>query len=306
MNTIDNDTGGGGFYQADRGYAILFGKMFDMRYHIASLVAVFLALTVGLLLGTLIVDQGLLADQQQALFKSIRADVNKINERNRELQTEVTDLRDFQKQVLPIAVEDRLADSFTTIVTLTTGRDELVNEVIQTLALAGAQTSRLSLDMKGVDLNGTTYAQTLLDLSGEDDLAGGELEKRFWRRVAAEVAGNESGSVLDDLSAAGLLSVDTTGIPSRDIVVFAADDRSLGSRDILFLDALAELDGVNVIAVESSEWKPSRIAAYKLRDVSTIDNVDTVPGKISLIYLLMKRDVTAHFGVKSAADTPMP
>ncbi len=280
--------------------------MFDMRYHIASLVAVFLALTVGLLLGTLIVDQGLLADQQQALFKSIRADVNKINERNRELQTEVTDLRDFQKQVLPIAVEDRLADSFTTIVTLTTGRDELVNEVIQTLALAGAQTSRLSLDMKGVDLNGTTYAQTLLDLSGEDDLAGGELEKRFWRRVAAEVAGNESGSVLDDLSAAGLLSVDTTGIPSRDIVVFAADDRSLGSRDILFLDALAELDGVNVIAVESSEWKPSRIAAYKLRDVSTIDNVDTVPGKISLIYLLMKRDVTAHFGVKSAADTPMP
>ncbi len=280
--------------------------MFDMRYHIASLVSVFLALTVGLLLGTLIVDQGLLADQQEALFRSIRADVNKINERNRELQTEVTDLRDFQKQVLPIAVEDRLADSFTTIVTLTTGRDELVNEVVQILALAGAQTSRLSLDMKGVDLDGTTYAQTLLDLLEEEDLAGGELEKRFWRRVASEIAGNEPGSLLDDLSTAGLLSVDATDSPSRDIVVFAADDRSLGSRDILFLDALAELDEVNVIAVESSDWKPSRIAAYKLRDVSTIDNIDTVPGKISLIYLLMKRDVTAHFGVKSAADTPMP
>jgi len=287
-------------------YAILFGKMFDMRYHIASLVAVFLALTVGLLLGTLIVDQGILADQQEALFKSIRADVNKINDKNRELQGEVTKLRDFQKQVLPIAVEDRLADLSTTIVTLTAGRDELVNEVAQTLALAGARTSRLALDMKGVDLDGTTYAETLLDLSEEEDLAGGELEKRFWRRVAAELAGNEPVSLLDDLSAAGLLSVDATDSRSRDIVVFAADDRSLGSRDILFLDALAELDEVNVIAVESSDWKPSRIAAYKLRDVSTVDNVDTVPGKISLIYLLTNRDVTAHFGVKSAADTSMP
>jgi len=280
--------------------------MFDMRYHIASLVAVFLALTVGLLLGTLIVDQGILADQQEALFKSIRADVNKINDKNRELQGEVTKLRDFQKQVLPIAVEDRLADLSTTIVTLTAGRDELVNEVAQTLALAGARTSRLALDMKGVDLDGTTYAETLLDLSEEEDLAGGELEKRFWRRVAAELAGNEPVSLLDDLSAAGLLSVDATDSRSRDIVVFAADDRSLGSRDILFLDALAELDEVNVIAVESSDWKPSRIAAYKLRDVSTVDNVDTVPGKISLIYLLTNRDVTAHFGVKSAADTSMP
>lgn len=280
--------------------------MFDMRYHIASLVAVFLALTVGLLLGTLIVDQGLLADQQEALFKSIRADVNKINDRNRELQREVTGLRDFQKQVLPIMAEERLAESSTTIVTLTAGQDGLANEIAQALALAGAQTSRLALDMKGVDLDGTPYAQTLLDSSEEGELSGGELEKQFWRRLAAEIAGNELPGLLDDLSAAGLLSIDTTSSQRRDIVVLAAEDRSLGSRDILFLDALAELEGVNVIAVESSEWKPSRIAAYKLRDVSTIDNVDTVPGKISLIYLLMKRDITAHFGVKSAADTSMP
>lgn len=280
--------------------------MFDMRYHIASLVAVFLALTVGLLLGTLIVDQGLLADQQEALFKSIRADVNKINDRNRELQREVTGLRDFQKQVLPIMAEERLAESSTTIVTLTAGQDGLANEIAQALALAGAQTSRIALDMKGVDLDGTPYAQTLLDSSEEGELFGGELEKQFWRRLAAEIVGNEPPGLLDDLTAAGLLSIDTTSSQRRDIVVLAAEDRSLGSRDILFLDALAELEGVNVIAVESSEWKPSRIAAYKLRDVSTIDNVDTVPGKISLIYLLMKRDITAHFGVKSAADTSMP
>ncbi len=280
--------------------------MFDMRYHIASLVAVFLALTVGLLLGTLIVDQGLLADQQEALFKSIRADVNKINDRNRELQREVTGLRDFQKQVLPIMAEERLAESSTTIVTLTADQDGLANEIAQALALAGAQTSRIALDMKGVDLDGTPYAQTLLDSSEEGELSGGELEKQFWRRLAAEIAGNEPPGLLDDLTAAGLLSIDTTSSQRRDIVVLAAEDRSLGSRDILFLDALAELEGVNVIAVESCEWKPSRIAAYKLRDVSTIDNVDTVPGKISLIYLLMKRDITAHFGVKSAADTSMP
>ncbi len=277
-----------------------------MRYHIASLVAVFLALTVGLLLGTLIVDQGLLADEQERLFKSIRNDVNKINDQNRELQREVTALRDFQRQVLPVAVDGRLDESSVTVLTLVSGQDELMNEVAQTLDLAGGSTSRVQLNMKDVDLGNTAYVDVLTDVLGETELAGGELEKHFWGRVAKELTAQEPPVVIDSLSAAGLFSADATDTFGLDIVVLAADDRSIGSRDILFLDALAGLEGVNVIAVETSDLKPSRIAAYKLRSVSTVDNVESVSGKISLIYLLAKRDVTAHFGVKSAAETAMP
>ena len=48
------------------------------------------------------------------------------------------------------------------------------------------------------------------------------------------------------------------------------------------------------------------MAAYKLRDVSTVDNIQAVPGKISLVYLLENKDVTANFGTKSTADKLMP
>jgi hypothetical protein len=41
--------------------------MYNLRYHIVSLVAVFLALTVGLVLGTVVVERGVLTKQRAAL-----------------------------------------------------------------------------------------------------------------------------------------------------------------------------------------------------------------------------------------------
>ena len=37
--------------------------MVDMRYHVFSLVAVFLALGIGMLLGTTLIERGLVAEQ---------------------------------------------------------------------------------------------------------------------------------------------------------------------------------------------------------------------------------------------------
>ncbi len=55
--------------------------MFDMRYHIASLVAVFLALTVGIVLGTAIVNRGVLVRQQNALVGSLRTEFASLRDR---------------------------------------------------------------------------------------------------------------------------------------------------------------------------------------------------------------------------------
>ena len=49
--------------------------MFDFRYHALSLVAVFLALVVGLLLGVAIGDQGLVSSAERDIRNSLRADV---------------------------------------------------------------------------------------------------------------------------------------------------------------------------------------------------------------------------------------
>ena len=288
------------------GVCYSFPDMFDMRYHIASLVAVFLALTVGLLLGSLIVDAGLLADEQERLLNSIRVDVDKISEKNRGLQSEVTGLRDFQKQVLPIAINDRLNETSVTILTLDEAQDGPANEVEKTLNQAGAATSRIYVNIRDIDVADTDLRQRLRELAEENEISDRALAGRFWPRIAAEISGAKPNELLSKLLDTGLAGADTTGTLIDNLVVVAANDRRIGSRDIVLLDALSEIEGVRVIATEVSEVKRSRIAAYKLRSVSTVDNIDTVPGKISLVYLLSERDVTAHFGTKAAADKLMP
>jgi hypothetical protein len=281
--------------------------MFDMRYHIASLVAVFLALTVGLLLGSLIVDKGLMANQQERLLNSIRADVNRINEKNQRLQSEVNGLRDFQKQVLPITVQNRLVDTSVTIVTLMEGQDELVNEVDKTLTEAGAGTCRLQIKMKSINVADAGFAELLREPVRGKQVDGNDMEKLFWPRFVAEMSGAESPKLLGELTEAGLVTAESSDMPIGKLVVLAANDRTIGSRDTLFLDSLSEIEGARVITVEASNAKPSRIGAYKLRNVSTIDNIDTVPGKISLVYLLAAEDkITAHFGQKTSADKLIP
>ncbi len=280
--------------------------MFDMRYHIASLVAVFLALTVGLLLGSLLMDKGLLADEQERLLNSIRVDVDKISEKNRSLQSEVGELRDFQKQVLPIAIKDRLSETSVTIMTLVDGQEKLVNEIEKSLILAGASATRLHVDLRGINVASGGLLELQRELAADEGISDREAERSFWPRVTAEIAGAESPLLLGALLDEGLVTIEMPDTLIDNLVVIAASDRGIGSRDIVFLDAFSEVDGVRVIAVESSEARPSRIAAYKLRNVSTIDNVETAPGKISLVHLLSERDLTAHFGVKAAADRPMP
>ena len=55
--------------------------MIDIRYHVISLVAVFLALGIGILLGTTLVERGLIAEQKNEIkslretFDEIKADV---------------------------------------------------------------------------------------------------------------------------------------------------------------------------------------------------------------------------------------
>src|SRR3977135_3002202 len=49
--------------------------MFDFRYHALSLVAVFMALVIGILLGIAIGDKGLVSGTRKDLINSLRRDV---------------------------------------------------------------------------------------------------------------------------------------------------------------------------------------------------------------------------------------
>ena len=83
--------------------------MFDFRYHALTLVAVFLALMVGLLLGVAIGDRGLVSGAEHDLRDSLRADVLRSRVQSAGLRSQLLEQRRIQQAVYPLLVEGRLS-----------------------------------------------------------------------------------------------------------------------------------------------------------------------------------------------------
>src|SRR6185369_3636091 len=83
--------------------------MFDFRYHALSLVAVLLALMIGLLLGVAIGDKGLVSSAEQNVRDSLRKDVRQANARSADLRNQLRERDRLDEALYPLLVEDRLA-----------------------------------------------------------------------------------------------------------------------------------------------------------------------------------------------------
>src|SRR5262249_42003663 len=83
--------------------------MVNFRFHIVSLIAVFLALGLGILVGSTVVDQ-VIVDRLDREIKSVRHDSTQANAENSKLKQQVSQDEDFLKKSAPFAVEQRLQD----------------------------------------------------------------------------------------------------------------------------------------------------------------------------------------------------
>ena len=279
--------------------------MFDIRYHIASLVAVFLALTVGILLGSVIVDKGLLVDQQKALVQSLEARHNDLQEKNQLLSKENAELKNFQEAAFS-AVNDRLKEKKVAIIMTGDAPDEDLNSMKATLDQAGANTSAISAKTLMAKLKNAGTRKRLGTFFPETGLSKEELLSRVLERIAVEIATPSDGALLSELSDLGMLDLKTTeNLPAEQVVFFGGtgvEKAAVDDVDVPLMRFLKEL-GVKVVGTEEATVKNSYIDSYS-EEASTVDNVDQIAGKIALVYVLMGQD--GHYGLRPSAQDMLP
>ena len=279
--------------------------MFDMRYHIASLGAVFLALTVGLLLGSLLVDSGALTKRQAKLMDSINKDVESVLHQNNELAKEVTELKTFQDQVWRAAVKGRLADKRILVVSFASDQEDVFNDISSAVSKAGADSAYMTISIKKEDLGNTDLIKNL-SAATNSSITVETFDSYLWQRIADEVSGREPIALLSALSNNDLIKIDDQSVlPVDGSIVLASKVGSENEFDTKMLRALKSTDQ-SVVAAETSDLDPSRISVFQLASVSTIDNIETVSGWISAIYLLQESSTKANFGIKPTADRLLP
>ena len=117
--------------------------MIDLRYHIATIVALFLALAAGILIGSTIVGDDLLVEQQkksidrlEEQFLSLREQEKLLSEANIFQTDMLAKYENYTQAMLPVLVKDRLKGMNVAVVV--SGGSDIPAGMLNSLTIAGA------------------------------------------------------------------------------------------------------------------------------------------------------------------------
>jgi hypothetical protein len=118
--------------------------MLDFRYHALSLVAVFLALAIGIVLGVTIGDS-LVSDAERSLRGNLRADVETAHENLQQAQSQLAGRDRMLDQLYPQLVAGRLSGERVALVSWGPLPDNVKSGVRDAITQAGGRLDSLSV-----------------------------------------------------------------------------------------------------------------------------------------------------------------
>ena len=286
--------------------------MFDLRYHVASLAAVFLALVIGILVGVGISDRGLVDKAQRGLLEQrvakLEADLRDSRARADALAAQQRATRAFVEQTYPALVGNRLRGKRIALVFLGAADGRLQASLEQAIRDAGAsgwvrvRALKLPIDVPRVDgvlasnsafhrYVGDARLPTLGRALAEELAAGGDAP--LWNALAEEIVAERSGNTTQ--RADGVIVARTAGRQYDGTATFLEG----------FYKGLIAAP-VPVVGVETADAPRSSVGAFQRNGISSVDDVDQPMGRFAAV-LLLAGAKAGHYGVKaSARDGVLP
>ena len=306
--------------------------MINFRYHLISLMAVFLSLTLGIALGATVVDK--------AVTDSLESRINEVSRAKQ--ATDVKNLALTQanqretkalESLSGAAVRGHLTNSNVAVVAMRGVDDATIESTIKLLQTAGADAPAVIWLEPKWALTTSSQRADLRAAIGSD-VADGDLVSQGLKMLASRLADTSTGSRRDDaivaLDDAGFVSVDAKGERGRSDLVgfprggtvmalvgmgFNLDDAAYAETFTKTLSDSLESASLRVVIGErdsNPEQFPERAGALKLvrasTTVSTVDSMDLIQGQIAAVLAIeaVGNGVVGHFGYGPGASSAMP
>jgi len=205
----------------------------DFRYHLVSLIAVFLAVALGIVIGTTALNEPIQQDIEGQVDQ-LEQDKRALEDQTTQLQNQLDTTEAFDTAVAPVLVEGALADR--SVLLVLAGEDVATETVEETSGL--------------IDGAGGTVTGTVRLLPGYSDPSS---EAGLQSYVAGP--GLPSGVTLPETEDTGELVASLLA----QVLMIPADGRAAASADAVS-SALAGLSALDVLAQESSSVAPAEFA----------------------------------------------
>ncbi len=275
--------------------------MFDFRYHVVSLAAVFLALVFGILIGVGISGRGVLDEPERATLEARIAQLRSELEAVRAQANDRLAAEEYVEGTYELVMRDRLAGKDIALLFVGRFQGGVHGAVVEAIAKAGGR--HVPMRSLGVPIESQQIREIverdaeLAELVDADDLGA------IGRRLGEELVEGGDTPLWDALSGVLVIEVSGPTVEADGVVVTRTtgggeDDEATAS----FLEGLYSglAARVPAVAVETTGRTPSLIDTFRRTNLSSVDNVDREVGRVSLAVLLAGGP-SGHYGVREGA-----
>jgi Copper transport outer membrane protein, MctB len=279
---------------------------YSARYHATSLIAVFLALAIGILIGAEFGGDTLNSTRRD-LENSLTGNLQDARAHADQLSQELGRANEFAGHVYPVLVRDQLRGRRIGLLALGGLSSDVSGSIEDALGptggrLVGVGVVREPVDLQALagDLSKTRFAaiarssDTLTALGvglGRQLVRGGTLLERVRGHLFSRASGNFGA--LD-----GVIVVreqpETMGPVQR---------ASAGALESGLMSGIVATKAP-AVGVESSGSETSSVSFFLGNDLTSVDDVDLVAGRLATVFALLGAE--GSFGIKGSADRLLP
>ena len=309
--------------------------MINFRYHVVSLTAVFLALAIGLVVGTAALN-GPVADSLKDRVNALGKDNRQLREQVSSLQEEANREEDFATESAPYMLAGKLSGRRVLLLTMPSGRDQ-ADGVKKMLEMAGATiTGRVDVQDKLVNPDNNVELLDLADQASQPTIpttglpansdgietSSALLATALLDRPAAAVpvSATDLKALLAAYSSAGYISVEDDKVtgPAEAVVIVSGQpytDSESVKKDEAVVTVADQFDKVGPLVVAGNGATDGNLVAGVRGDpalsksISTVDNSNTTQGQVVTALAVVEQltqGKAGQYGLGAGNSSMMP
>ncbi len=285
--------------------------MFDLRYHVASLAAVFVALVIGILVGVAISSNSSLSNPERKLLEEqkaeLKAQLDDETARVASLEQSQRAAGALVQAAYPLVMASRLRGQRIGIVFVGAPDSRVRGLVLAALGDANAlptirfRVLKVPVDAKALqaELTGRPALAALADPTrpdavgralGRELVAGGDMP--LWNVLSSQLIAEQSGG---------------SGKPLDGVVLVrtARPQQGASARFLHGLYAGLGAGGAQLVGVEASSQEPSALPVFRRDGISSVDDIELPVGRLALVALLAGAPA-GHYGLQPGDAGVLP
>lgn len=270
--------------------------MLHLKYYIILLIGIFLALGLGILIGVTLDNKDILENQQALIIRQIEREFETLRNEAEMLKNSLATMEKEKAQsdsmcdyLFSQLIENRLQRLKVSLISM--DEDHVSSELVQVLRLAGASVESsitVKTDLYARQANLSAAFETFFENNVEND----DLHTIIASELISSIIEGSFTPLSARLKELHLIQASNNLKQSSDVVILTGSGRRKEGQtsddsyfDIVFIQTALNM-GLPVVVVEPASVEASAIPEYKELGVSTVENIDTIYGKLALISIL--------------------